>query len=116
MTRDEFMDLVYAELSDDGDNYRANRIIDAADELELESCEDAISRQAAIDIVRNPTEIKLDLALSRLPSVQPRQKAGRWEGDSWLWSCSNCKKDYHEDYAKLFVYCPNCGVKMGGAE
>lgn len=32
MTRNEFMDLVYDELSNDSDNYRANRIIDAADE------------------------------------------------------------------------------------
>ena len=32
MSRKEFMDLVYSELHDDGDNYRANRIIDAADE------------------------------------------------------------------------------------
>lgn len=32
MTREEFMDVVYSELRSDGDNYRANRIIDAADE------------------------------------------------------------------------------------
>lgn len=32
MTREEFMDMVYSELHSDGDNYRANRIIDAADE------------------------------------------------------------------------------------
>lgn len=32
MTREEFMDIVYDELHSDGDNYRANRIIDAADE------------------------------------------------------------------------------------
>ena len=32
MTREEFMDIVYSELQSDGDNYRANRIIDAADE------------------------------------------------------------------------------------
>ena len=44
MTRDDFMDLVYEELSGDSDNYRANRIIDAADEYaylkdeELELC------------------------------------------------------------------------------
>ena len=31
--RDEFMDVVYDELSDDADNCRANRIIDAADEI-----------------------------------------------------------------------------------
>ena len=32
MSREEFMDLVYSELDDDEDNYRANRIIDAADD------------------------------------------------------------------------------------
>ena len=32
MTREEFMNIVYNELHSDGDNYRANRIIDAADE------------------------------------------------------------------------------------
>ncbi len=32
MTRDEFMDVVYDELHSDGDNNRANRIIDAADD------------------------------------------------------------------------------------
>lgn len=31
MTRDEFLDVVYDELYSDGDNNRANRIIDAAD-------------------------------------------------------------------------------------
>lgn len=37
MTRNEFMDLVYDELSNDSDNYRANRIIDAADEYANEA-------------------------------------------------------------------------------
>lgn len=32
MTREEFMGIVYDELYSDGDNNRANRIIDAADE------------------------------------------------------------------------------------
>ena len=31
--RDEFMNTVYGECSSDGDNYRANRIIDAYDDL-----------------------------------------------------------------------------------
>jgi hypothetical protein len=34
MTREEFMNIVYSELHSDGDNNRANRIIDAADEYE----------------------------------------------------------------------------------
>lgn len=32
MTREEFMDIVYSKLHSDGNNCRANRIIDAADE------------------------------------------------------------------------------------
>lgn len=32
MTREEFMDIVYSELHSDDDNYKSNRIIDAADE------------------------------------------------------------------------------------
>ena len=40
MTRDEFMDIVYSELHSDGDNYRANRIIDAADEYADEYAEE----------------------------------------------------------------------------
>lgn len=31
MTREEFMNIIYEELYNDGDNYRANRIIDAVD-------------------------------------------------------------------------------------
>lgn len=47
MTREEFMDIVYSELHSDGDNYRANRIIDAADEYAEEqtrwiSCKDRL--------------------------------------------------------------------------
>ena len=62
--RDAFMNLVYDELHSDGDNNRANRIIDAADEyveysLAKQSAQlgtnlaevgtDCISRQATID-------------------------------------------------------------------
>lgn len=37
MTREEFMNIVYSELHSDGDNNRANRIIDAADEYANDS-------------------------------------------------------------------------------
>ena len=43
MDRDEFMDFVYDELYSDGDNNRANRIIDAADEY-AESAQSEIIR------------------------------------------------------------------------
>ena len=37
--RQDFMEKVYSELHDDGDNYRANRIIDAFDEAIAEEFE-----------------------------------------------------------------------------
>lgn len=51
--RNEFMSIVYDELFSDGDNNRANRIIDAADEyveaVQTKPCEDAISRKMVLD-------------------------------------------------------------------
>lgn len=44
MTREEFMNIVYLELHSDGDNNRANRIIDAADEFEEESIQATIDQ------------------------------------------------------------------------
>ena len=43
----------------------------AIEALKREPCEDAISRLEAIKIVNNPLNIKLDLMLLRLPSVNP---------------------------------------------
>ena len=56
MTREEFMDIVYSELRSDGDNYRANRIIDAADEYAEEqtrwiSCKDRLPEEKGLYLV-----------------------------------------------------------------
>jgi len=39
--------------------------------LEQQPCEDAISRQAVINIVNNPLNIRLDEIIKKLPSVTP---------------------------------------------
>lgn len=82
--------------------------------------DDLISRQAAIDYLLDAL-YDLDEAdyvdkefieeeLKRVPSVQPKQKTGRWipnkHTDTVL--CSECKKCYGDDYK----FCPNCGAKM----
>ena len=88
---------------------------------------DTISRQAAIeeiepytDNIYNSTAIEIKEILQRLPSVQPKQKTGRWiyMKDCEDWFCSNCKDIFmllegtpkDNDYN----YCPNCGAFMKG--
>lgn len=51
--------------------------IDERYELEyeqIEPCEDAISRQAVLDIVNNPLNIRLDAIIKDLPPVTPQPK------------------------------------------
>lgn len=42
--------------------------------LEQEPCEDAISRQAVLDIVNNPLNIRLDEIIKKLPSVTQKSE------------------------------------------
>ena len=41
-------------------------------------CPDAISRQAVLDIVNNPLNIRLDEIIEKLPPVNPQPKTGHW--------------------------------------
>jgi len=45
---------------------------------EQEPCDDAISRQAVLDIVNNPLNIRLDEIIKKLPSVTPSRHKGHW--------------------------------------
>ena len=92
--------------------------------------DDLISRQAAIDFIKNHsypvrydgnsieqgmTVTGIEQALNEMPSIQPKQKTGRWEHDGGhfanRWICSQCgyKLYFEKSEAK---YCPNCGAKM----
>ena len=52
MDRTEFMSLVYNELHSDGDNCRANRIIDAADEYAEDAAKEKSGDAAFIEWLR----------------------------------------------------------------
>ena len=106
------------------------------------TCGDAISRQAVLDIIAfedkwlfdaNGHNANTHIAFSglesrvkALPSVSPQQRTGRWE---WVqydynpklgnWHCSECRSvvmecvDKNEkSYIPLYKYCPQCGCKM----
>lgn len=99
--------------------------------LKQEPCEDAVSRQQAIEFVNEVIGGKNELAdtirdgieavLSALPSVTPIRPKGHWFVDERPESdreviCSNCEQPvfkYHKlDFDYRPKYCPNCGAKM----
>ncbi len=41
-------------------------------------CGDTVSRQAVLEVVNNPLNIKLDKIIEKLPSVTPKQRTGKW--------------------------------------
>jgi hypothetical protein len=99
--------------------------------LEQQTCEDAVSRQAVLDVIddidkttcMNEYHVIVD-AIDKLPSVNPQPKTGHWE---WVrydsnpnignWHCSECNRIVcgaitaaNPVYA--YKYCPDCGAKM----
>lgn len=89
--------------------------------LEQEPCEDAISRQAAINSIWDginmdvyTREVKEDL--EALPSVTPQPKTGHWIIEVWNnkahHTCSNCQ--HVVTYEPCYHYCPYCGAEMKG--
>ena len=97
-----------------------------------QECEDAVSRQAVLDIVKfeenwlsdaKSNNANADIAFSgirtqvaKLSPVIPARKKGKWiysgsYDEVGTLYCSNCKHeiDVSEGY---FKWCPNCGAKM----
>lgn len=91
---------------------------------------DLISRQAAIDFIKDHsypvrydgnsieqgmTVTGIEQALNEMPSIQPKQKTGRWEHDGGhfanRWICSQCGYKFYFEKSEA-KYCPNCGAKM----
>ena len=89
--------------------------------LEQQTCEDAISRQAVLDIFADNADATRPYntaweKIRDLPSVNPQPKVGRWiyTGDyltEGMLKCSECGEeiDVSESY---YDFCPVCGAKM----
>lgn len=95
--------------------------------LEQEPCEDAISRQAVLDMMQMRMGGKeLYKAVYELPPVTPQPKTGHWEWVQYDYNpnignchCSECHCVVAEGVYKnekagipLYKYCPQCGAKM----
>ena len=90
----------------------------------FEPCEDAISRQAAIDAIGKDI-LNYEGILTRLPPVNPQPKTGNWiEGQTDNPNihnilCSRCFEGYpskghaNSQYTReKYRWCPKCGAKM----
>ena len=83
-----------------------------------EPCEDAVSRQAVLEILKSHTLTNDYLAIEQLPSVQPKAKTGWWInlenrfelGDRV--KCSECGQVFITGDDVSRKYCPNCGARM----
>ena len=86
--------------------------------------DDLISRQAAIDALKNQMSDRNDLynipvrrsivILEQLPSAQPERKTGKWIRVIDGWKCSNCKCLVEEEREPSYNFCPSCGADMRG--
>ena len=96
-----------------------NKIMDW---LEQVPCEDAISRQAAINVASGFCHhANVADELAKLPSVNPQEpKTGHWIKDditersksAYKHKCDRCGA-YHR---AMYDYCPSCGAKMAESE
>ena len=93
---------------------RFNRVIrNTVEEIKAEPCEDAVSREAAEDIVMwYDGQSELLKQIMALPSVRPERPKGEWiesEFDESVY-CSECNAEFESKYN----FCPNCGAGLRG--
>ena len=110
----------------DGFDYKEREALDMAiTELEQEPCDDAISRQAVLDLPKNTErgfggkilEQSINIEyIKALPPVKPAEKVGEWTttitplGKCCI--CSECGSCPPIEYR----FCPYCGAKMQEVE
>ena len=115
----ESLDYYLQNHTDDYSEESHTAMMMAVKVLDQEPCDDAISRQAVLDIVNNPLNIRLDEIIKKLPPVTPQSKTGHWIRQDntkeplygWYF-CSECNSVIG-DKPK---FCSNCGARMEDKE
>ena len=116
MTREEKIEILEKEkaymLAHGGDR-QAEALTSAIKALQQDTCEDSISRQAALDCFTATKLKKFDFILyareeiKNLPPVNPQPK-GHWiNNQNGTYTCDKCGGKHSRSN-----YCPNCGAKM----
>ena len=110
----ESLDYYLQNHTDDYSEESHTAMMMAVKALDQEPCGDSISRQAVLDIVNNPLNIRLDEIIKKLPPVTPQSKTGHWilTDDDYVY-CSECEDSYYaRPIDASWYYCPHCGAKM----
>jgi len=88
-------------------------------EEEGEPCEDAISRQAVLDVIeREHFKWNVRSEIEKLPLVNPQPKTGHWieeiddYGEVTCWHCDKCYEESGFTTDCKWDFCPNCGAEM----
>lgn len=88
-------------------------------------CENAVSRQAVLEVIRKchcEEWVKADIGapIEALPPVTPQPKMGRWNFTKHYgrdyYVCSFCGMERMDDHSSGWNYCPFCGAKMREVE
>ena len=126
MTREEAISIMNVIIHMLEPQYDTDRIEDAVDmaikALEQQPCEDAISRDAALEKMADYVASgyadsvedfeEYSRIIRQLPSVRPQENTGHWlySGENGVdrWTCDNCF-DFVKKPTKV---CQNCGAKM----
>lgn len=115
MTREEAIETLHEIQRDAWPNSYTEKACEMAIKaLGQEPCEDAVSREAAIDAALSAFSRGLLASpdIRRLPSVQPERKRGKWinisDGIFEIVKCDQCGRtmDSRDNF------CPNCGANM----
>lgn len=86
----------------------------------ITECGDAVSREAVLEVVKNPLNIRLNKIIEELPPVTPKPKTGKWikvtngRGGHECSLCHEYAPSYQNGDEWLTKYCPDCGAKMEG--
>lgn len=124
MTREEAIKFLELDKKDRGKCIISDAIDMAIKALEREPCEDAISRQAVLELIdqQYPMLTGFKVPINELSPITPQQKIGRWIYDKEInnWRCSECGETPKtmgycgsaNFMAEHFKYCNHCGAKM----
>ena len=84
----------------------------ARHDFEVQPCEEAVSKRAVLDAIKNNYRMAAIDVIEKLPPVTPARIKGKWIKQKIGYGCSNCTLCTNDYGVGIYKYCPNCGADM----